>query len=330
MNNAAQRIFGFAAQKWRALPPAERSRLLRIETPDGKPIPLGETPHDRALRGETVVGYRMVIRRRDGATRELLVSTAPVRDPQGRITSAVTSFADITALIVSPETRASAEEINRDRTLKGLNALQLIEVPHVLADDFLPISARRIMAGEIDVEGRMLHPLRVNVGSDNGIKIDAVGNAMARFYDEVVVSGTKVETGVPEQPRGEETRKGAMERARLALGDADLGVGLEAGVFDTLDGLYDVQYCAIIDRRGRYTIGHGSGFRYPPEVAARVKAGDAVGQAFRELYGWEKDGKKLGAIGFLTKGALGRTELVEQAVMAAMVPRVRRDLYPDL
>ena len=62
----------------------------------------------------------------------------------------------------------------------------------------------------------------------------------------------------------------------------------------------------------------------------QVKAGVEVGQAFRELYGWEKGGKKLGAIGFLTKGALGRTELAEQAVMAAMVPRVRRDLYPDL
>jgi inosine/xanthosine triphosphatase len=253
-------------------------------------------------------------------------SVTVIDRPSGRVDERT----DITALVVSPETRASAEEINRDRSSRHMNPLQLIEVPHILADDFLPISARRIMTGEIDENGRLLRPLRVNVGSENKIKIDAAGNVLAKFYDEVQMAGVDVDTGVPEQPRGDETRKGAMERARLALGEADLGIGLEAGVFETADGLYDVQYCAIIDRRGRYTVGHGSGFRYPPEVATKVRSGVSVGQAFRELYDWEKEGKKLGAIGFLTKGALSRTELAEQAVMAAMVPRVRRDIYTDL
>jgi non-canonical (house-cleaning) NTP pyrophosphatase len=65
-------------------------------------------------------------------------------------------------------------------------------------------------------------------------------------------------------------------------------------------------------------------------VAERVRSGVPVGKAFRELYGWERDGKKIGAIGFLTEGALTRTALAEQAVMAAMVPRIKRELYPDL
>ncbi len=253
-------------------------------------------------------------------------SVTVIDRPSGRVDERT----DITALIISPETRPSAEGINRDRVARGLNPLHLIVVPHILAEDFLPISARRIMAGEIDDEGHLLRPLKVNVGSENMIKIDAVGNVLARFFEEVIIKGVGVTSSVPEQPRGEETRRGAMERARQALEDGDLGVGLEAGVFDTEDGLYDIQYCAIIDRRGHFTIGHGSGFRYPPEVAEQVREGVPVGAAFRELYGWEKDEKKIGAIGFLTKGALGRTELAEQAVMAAMVPRIRRDLYPDL
>lgn len=253
-------------------------------------------------------------------------SVSVIDRPSGRVDERT----DITALIISPETRPSAEGINRDRVARGLNPLHLIVVPHILAEDFLPISASRIMAGEIDDEGRLLRPLKVNVGSENMLKIDAVGNVLAKFFEEVVIRGVGVTTSVPEQPRGDETRRGAMERARQALEDGDLGIGLEAGVFDTEDGLYDIQYCAIIDRRGRFTIGHGSGFRYPPEVAEKVKDGVPVGAAFRELYGWEKDEKLIGAIGFLTKGALGRTELAEQAVMAAMVPRIRRDLYPDL
>jgi len=237
---------------------------------------------------------------------------------------------DIDALVVSPETVKGAEEINRARLSNGLTPLRIITVPHYLADDFLPVSASRIKAGQIDMDGRLLRPLRVNVGSDNRIKLDAVVNVIGRFYDRAEVKGVKISTGLPDQPRGEETRRGAMERARLIIGDADLGIGLEAGVFETEDGLYDIQYCAILDRRGRFTIGHGSGFRYPPDVAAMVRTGLTVGEAFRERYGWERDGKKIGAIGFLTNGILTRTGLTEQAITAAMVPRIKRELYPDL
>jgi len=234
---------------------------------------------------------------------------------------------DIGALVVSPETATRAERINRARAAKGLAPLQLFRVPHVLAEDGLPISSTRVLAGEIDHEGRLLRPLRVRVGSDNPVKVEAVRRVLSRLYREIEVSGIAVTTTVPEQPFGEQTRQGAVERARAALGDADFGVGLEAGVFETADGLYDVQYCAVIDRSGRLTVGHGAGFLYPPAVAAKVRGGWSVGRTFRELYGLESEGRGEGAIGCLTKGALDRTTLAEQAVMAAMVPRIRQELY---
>ncbi len=237
---------------------------------------------------------------------------------------------DIEALVVSPETLPSARRINEQRAGKGLQPLQIIIVPHVLAEDSTPISSTRIMSGEMDEEGHLLRPLRAVVGSENGIKIDAVRNVMSRLFSQVEVRGIAVRTSVGEQPKGEETVRGAVERAKAALGDADFGIGLEAGVFDTEFGMYDVQYCAIVDKRGHVTIGHGSGFRYPPAVAEKVREGWSVGRSFRELYGWEREGKKEGAISFLTRGALKRTELGEQAVMAAMVPRIRPELYPDL
>lgn len=237
---------------------------------------------------------------------------------------------DLGALIVSPETRRTAESINRVRAARGLEPVRLVEVPHVLADDFLPIAARRVLAGEIDVEGRLLRPLVVSVGSLNPVKVRAVKNVLSELYDHLEIRGTEVRSGVPEQPQGEDTRRGAMNRAAQAIGDADLGIGLEAGVFDTSDGLYDVQYCAILDRRGKYSIGHGMGFRYPTAVAELVRGGKTVGAAVKELYGKERDGRKDGAIGFLTQGMMDRTALAEQAVMAAMVPRIRKELYDDL
>jgi len=237
---------------------------------------------------------------------------------------------DLSALIVSPETLATGESINRQRAARGLEPLPLVEVPHVLADDFLPISARRIIAGEIDADGRLLRALKVNVGSLNPVKVRATRKVLSELYDDLEVTAADVGSGVPEQPWEGDTRKGAMNRAARALGAADLGIGLEAGVFETPDGLYDVQYCAVLDRRGVYSIGHGMGFRYPTKVAELVRGGRTVGAAIKELYGSERDGRKDGAIGYLTCGAMDRTALAEQAVMAAMVPRIRKELYSDL
>jgi non-canonical (house-cleaning) NTP pyrophosphatase len=44
--------------------------------------------------------------------------------------------------------------------------------------------------------------------------------------------------------------------------------------------------------------------------------------------GIEDIGEKMGAVGYLTKGKLNREELTEQAVLMALVPRIRKELYP--
>ena len=235
---------------------------------------------------------------------------------------------DISALIVSPATRSSGDRINDERSINGLPPLDIVVVPFEVAKDFLPISSTRVLSGEIDREGELLRPLRIGVGSDNPVKISAVKNVLGRYYSSVDIQAYKVITSVPEQPLESETRQGAICRAKAAIRDNDIGVGLEAGVFRTEDGLYDVQYCAIVDRSGNTTVGHGPGFRYPPEVEHKVlNGGETVGKAFRELYGCNDEGREDGAIGYLTKGTFRRTELTEQAVLAAFVPRIRPELY---
>ena len=145
---------------------------------------------------------------------------------------------------------------------------------------------------------------------------------MGRIYGSVSVQGLDVESGVPEQPFESAVREGAVHRANNALGDADLGVGIEAGVFERIDGLFDIQYCAIIDRDGRLTVGMGPGFQYPPRIASLVRGGLTVGEAMDRAFGESEIGRKQGAIGFLTNGLLDRKTLTEGAVMAAMVPRL--------
>ncbi|MCA1818831.1 MAG: pantetheine-phosphate adenylyltransferase, partial [Halobacteriales archaeon] len=77
-------------------------------------------------------------------------------------------------IVVSPETEPGAHRINAKRIAGGLPPLHIERVPHVLGDDLLPISATAIHAGRIDAEGKRLQPVRVAVGSANGVKVAAV------------------------------------------------------------------------------------------------------------------------------------------------------------
>ena len=63
---------------------------------------------------------------------------------------------DFDAIIISPETRPTAEEINKIRKQKGKKLLQIIQIPFVLADDNILISSSRIRNKEIDKDGRVL------------------------------------------------------------------------------------------------------------------------------------------------------------------------------
>src|SRR5438094_778578 len=132
-----------------------------------------------------------------------------------------------------------------------------------------------------------------------------------------------------DEPFDHEAVRGAINRAKAAIREGDLGVGIEAGLVwsPVLSDYFDVQYCAVVDRSGRLTVGHGPGFAYPAKVLEKVKAGSTVGEAMERLTGIRGIGSKRGAIGHLTEGRLDRRRLTESAVLMAMVPRIRRDLY---
>ncbi|SDQ58976.1 phosphopantetheine adenylyltransferase [Natronobacterium texcoconense] len=59
-------------------------------------------------------------------------------------------------LVVSPETREGGERINEIRRERGHDALEVVVVPHVRAEDDDIISSTRIVKGEIDEHGNVL------------------------------------------------------------------------------------------------------------------------------------------------------------------------------
>jgi inosine/xanthosine triphosphatase len=236
---------------------------------------------------------------------------------------------DLDVLVVSAERAQVATALNESRMQKGLRPLEVRAVPMVLAQDGLPIQSRRIRSGTIDRHGKRLSPLVVHVGTDSPLKLRAVRRVFVDLFGRADVRSVPVDTGVPEQPMNQQVSVGAMNRARAALKEADFGVGVEAGVvWDASVGDFlDVQYCAVVDRAGRVTLGHGPGFEYPPAVVERLRAGKTVSQAMAELTGVHEIGSKYGAVGYLTERRMDRDALTEAAVLMAMVPRIRRVLY---
>ncbi|MFQ6106913.1 MAG: inosine/xanthosine triphosphatase [Thermoplasmata archaeon] len=232
------------------------------------------------------------------------------------------------AIVVSQETKETAEALNEARLKAGLRPLKIIGVKMVLAEDCVPVSSSRMRLDEIDENGKMIRPLVVNVGSKNKTKIWAVRDVFLKFFGKVEVHGVAVPSGVSRQPLNDEVLSGAVDRALSCIGDADFGIGIESGVVwnEKAKGHFCVQFCAVVDKLEKVTIGHSAGFMLPARIVERVRGGSELSDALADLGGAEIDEDR-GAVGFLSDDLMTRPALSESAVLMAMIPRIQRDLY---
>jgi inosine/xanthosine triphosphatase len=172
--------------------------------------------------------------------------------------------------------------------------------------------------------------IKINVGTHNPLKVRATRNVLEKIYTNVDVEGIEVDSGVRDQPIGlDETIEGAMNRARNAFIGVNLSVGIESGFLATphsITGYLDLQWCAIYDG-DKITLGVSAGFEYPPAVVDEVLKGKEVGEVMDRVTGVEKLGQKTGAVSFLSRGLLDRTENTEQCVLMAMIPRMNEGVY---
>lgn len=90
----------------------------------------------------------------------------PLDDPYGpllRLSTALGATAgkltDFDAIVVSDQTRKTAEEMNELRKKQGLPPIRIISIPMVRSEDTGHISSTRIRNKEIDAEGRLILPV---------------------------------------------------------------------------------------------------------------------------------------------------------------------------
>jgi inosine/xanthosine triphosphatase len=168
----------------------------------------------------------------------------------------------------------------------------------------------------------------IAVGTSNMVKVQAVKEAFDHFYNDVRVMNVAISNLTPQPIALSGTVNGAVKRARTALekiNDTEFGVGIEAGLMEIPDikTYLNVQFAAIIDRNERITVGSSAGFQLPNEVTKMVLIERIeVDRAVEFLYGIKDIGEKKGIIDLMTKGAVSRKELITNALIMAIAPRI--------
>ena len=90
-------------------------------------------------------------------------SVSKLEDPYG----VASEDPEFDALVVSPETEEGGDKINEIRENKGYDPLEIVVVPHVIADDGKPISSTRVVEGKITPDGKVLRDADVDIDADS-------------------------------------------------------------------------------------------------------------------------------------------------------------------
>jgi inosine/xanthosine triphosphatase len=181
------------------------------------------------------------------------------------------------------------------------------------------------------LQGVAAGPMRVVVGSQNPVKIDAARQAFIPYFDSVEVVGVRTQSGVNPVPTSEgETLQGAFTRVRAAaasIPDAQFAVGIEAGIV-AFDKYKLALGFAVVKEAERLGVGCSVGFQLPPGLVSQL---DPTSDAFKQLIDEQLGGENLfqgeGVIGVLTKGRLTRTTILRDAVVCALAQFISPQFY---
>ncbi len=172
----------------------------------------------------------------------------------------------------------------------------------------------------------------ITVTSKNPVKLQAALQGFSKMFPEETfeVQSVTAPSGVRSQPFGdEETLLGAMNRvqaARIQYPGSDYWVGIEGGV-DEIGGEMSAFAWVVIAGGKNTGKGKSGTFYLPPRIAALVRQGKELGEADDIVFGRSNSKQENGAIGLLTDNVMDRAALYETAVILALVPFKRPELY---
>lgn len=209
------------------------SETYGLETEDGKPLPLENTPLWRAIHGETVVNAFWTVHRPDG-TRRLLVGTAtPLRRADGTLNGAMIITRDETERRHAEEERRIAQFKDRVIGILGHD----LRTPLTAIKASASLLARKRDASEAD--------LRASV--DRLVKlIDRSADRMSRMINDVLdFTRARMGGGIPVERRPMDlgaVATSVIEELRTIDSESELRLELRG----SLEGSWDADRLAQV------------------------------------------------------------------------------------
>jgi inosine/xanthosine triphosphatase len=176
--------------------------------------------------------------------------------------------------------------------------------------------------------------VKVLVGSQNRVKLEAAEEVFSRYFGEVEVIGVGVDGIVSSQPLASETLEGAKNRAlevRKINDEESLNakffVGVEGGILKLFSRWFALSVVCIMDDMGKTGYGTSPMFELPDFIAQRLLAGSELGDVMDSLTGQRGTKEDQGAAGYFTKGIMDRKRICMDGLVAALVPFLNEELY---
>jgi len=172
----------------------------------------------------------------------------------------------------------------------------------------------------------------VFVGSENPVKIEATREAFLKYFDDVEVKGIKIDSGVSNQPIGNETFEGAEKRAinlkRFCDENnlkGDFFVGIEGGIININSKWFGFGAICIVSEKGDIGFGTSPLFQLPKNIVENLLKGKELGEVIDEITKDNNTKHKYGAVGFFTKGRMNRKELYVSGLTVALIPFLNKE-----
>ena len=177
----------------------------------------------------------------------------------------------------------------------------------------------------------MTNTIKIIVGSNNPVKVNAVKYAIACCYPqaEILCEGMHAPSGVAEQPMtADETRLGAQNRVNYCRDNtqADFYVALEGGVDKFEYGAATFAYVVIASDQ-QESVGRSANLPIPEHMYQALCEGAELGPLIDQIFGTSNSKQKGGAIGLLTNGQESREGSYRQALILAMAPFLHPALF---
>ena len=115
--------------------------------------------------------------------------------------------------------------------------------------------------------------LKVAIGTTSLEKIDGIKEAISRFFNirenEIEIYSRSINSGVSEQPFGDETYKGALNRVKSlkkVFLDMDFYISCEAGIENAFGQYFNVQVVCIFETKSqKFFWGKSAGWSIPSD-----------------------------------------------------------------